>query len=1114
MLAVLTALSLSGCKRQDDVSFDRLMNLGKAYLENRDSKNALDVLTKAVLLQPQSAPALRNLARAQRLARTYPEAVATLDRAAKIEPQSPATSYLLALALASQTRFADAIPHFEAAVRVDANEATLRFQLAGAYEAAGQRDKAVEQLHETVRLDPLHASAHFKLAGFARQAGNREEMELRQREFVRLRKLFGDETRSGEALELCVYTQPEPVPSTKAAAPDAAPPVPVRFMDATEATFASEPDAIATAACVIDVDETGRSNFFVVGPGGARLMNMSASGVFTFTALDAALPGDARYDDCIVGNFRDDVPTGEKYDPKVHAANDVVLLGSSGVRLLERTGSTSFRDGTDKAGLSGITARSAAWVDYEHDGDLDLLLARESGAELWQNNGDGTFQNVTATVGITSDGAAQGAADVVAIDLDENVAVDLIVAHGSGPTRVYLNQRAGRFAAMPEPPGPWPAADRMLVNDLNNDGAADAILLRRMEADVLYGRTTKRGHITFPGVDPTAATLADFDNDGRLDLLVPSLSAAASGEGTRMLALRNAPDGSWVDVSVETGLAAIPLPGARRAIPLDIDLDGDSDLLLTGGDRLRVLRNEGGNANGQLKLRLTTVKTNTTGLGTRIELRDAAWKVTRFVTGLPIEIGVGRHVRFDSLLTVWTNGVVDNEIDVKPSRAPLTLVEKNVATGSCPFLYAWDGQAFRFVTDLLGNAPIGLPLSRDVMLPADPDEIVRIGDAATFKPRDGAYTVVITDEFREVLYLDEARLMAVDHAPGVEVQPTDKLMPPPFPTSEVWALANPREAVSAVGDDGLDRTDAVRGIDEVFAPPGVALPAPYRGMTHPLSITLDFGALDIEQPLVLALTGWLQYGDGSTNIAMSQNSSLTIIPPTLEAETADGAWRPIDLTVGMPAGKTKTILCDLADKLPAGARRLRLTTTFEIRWDRIALFERVGLDSHHVHIVGPSSADLQWRGFSEIKQRVLEGPTTPDFGVVSQRPPWRTTLSGWCTRYGDALELVTHRDDKIALVNAGDALTVRFDAAAFPPVPAGMIRTFFLYSVGWDKDGDHNVVASDTVEPLPVGSPPYVPSVSPPSAMPSSIDASPDESDWQVFYNTRFVPRDRFAPDR
>ncbi|MCH8253217.1 MAG: hypothetical protein IID36_12265, partial [Planctomycetes bacterium] len=369
-----------------------------------------------------------------------------------------------------------------------------------------------------------------------------------------------------------------------------------------------------------------------------------------------------------------------------------------------------------------------------------------------------------------------------------------------------------------------------------------------------------------------------------------------------------------------------------------------------------------------------------------------------------------------------------------------------------------------------------------------------------------------TDEFREVLYLDYVKLVAVDHPPEIEVHPTDKLMPSPFPPSEVWGLARPARLRSVVGDDGMDRTEAVRAIDGLFAPPGEPLPSPYRGMCHPLTLTMDFGPLDPQAPLVLALTGWLQYGDASTNIALSQDRSLTIIPPTIEVEVAPGDWRGIDVVVGMPAGKTKTILCDLDGKLPTGAARLRLSTTFEIRWDRIALFERVGLEDSRIRELSAVKTDLHWRGFSDLRARAAHHPSTPDYAAVSPTPPWRTTLEGWCTVYGDVTDLVTRRDNRLAILNAGDALTIEFDWTDLPPIPHGHDRTFFLYSVGWDKDGDHNVVGGTRVGPLPRDESIDIAKDAQDAEATKDTDADPDDH-WRIRYNTRWVPADRFRPE-
>ncbi len=1078
--------------------FVRLMNLGKAYLENRNSKEAIKVLDKAVALQPTATSALRNRGRANLLAGKNELAIEDLARAAQIDRDSAASFYLAGIARKHLSQFDLAVDQFEKAVRLDPHTAALRYQLANAYQAIARHDKAVEQLHETIRLDGLHAAAHFKLSGYARKERKRADFQRHTREFLRLRDLFGDAARSPVVLEQCVHTQPE-AGGTVTDAATGIPAIDVRFVDATTGAFPKESGGI-TAACVLDVDESGRPTIFVAGTDATlQLLRLAGDGTVERTKLDIDRLEGSGFKRCIVGDFYNDVPQGAKYDAKLHALNDVLLVSASGIRLLKRTGAARFKDVTKAAGLDGLTARRALWVDYDHDGDIDLFLAKESGAALWQNNGDGRFEDVTARVGIKSAGSAL---DATAVELDANVAVDLIVAYDSAPTRVFINQRAGRFAPLPEPPGPWPAAVRVLADDLNNDGHADALLVGSGEGVILLGETAGRARVDLSGVTPVAAGLIDYDNDGWLDLLVAGANPSRSDDGVIRL-WRNVSRSSegasqWSSVDEQVGVAGINVPSVRDVVPVDFDADGDTDLLLLTNDRrLRWLRNDGGNANAQLKVRLSTIKTNPTGIGTHIEVRSGGFWLTRGVRTPSIEIGVGPRRQLDAIQTLWTNGVVDNQIDTAVSHTPLTVVEKNVATGSCPFCYAWDGRGFRFVTDVLGNSPIGLSLKRDVMLSADPDEIVMIGPGEQFPPTDGAYAVQITEEYCETLYLDTARLIAVDHPPAVEAHPTDKIMFEPFPTSQVRGVTSVRAPMKAVGDDGIDRTRPLQTIDGDFAPPGPLLPPPFRGMCHPMSLTLDFGEIDVTRPLSLVLTGWLRYGQASTNIALSQSSAHAVMMPALEAETSHG-WQAVDVVVGMPAGKTKTILCDLTGKLPAATRRLRLTTTFEIRWDRIALAERVSLPDEAIHAVAPSGADLVWRGFSKLAVRAPGHPKTPEYDVVAQRPPWRTVQEGWCTRYGDALELILEADSRLAILNAGDAITLRFSEDAFPPVQPNHIRTFFLYTLGWEKDGDHNVVSGDRVGPLPAQ-----------GAAERSL-APTDEDDWRLRYNTRWVPRDRF----
>ncbi len=1078
------------------------MNIGKAHLENRNSGKASETFEAAVRLRPNSAPAKRNLARSQYLALNFDAALETLAQARALEPDSTATSYLTGLAHSRASRFEQALPHLERAVRLDPHTATLRYQLSTVLHTLGRHEQAVEQLRETVRLDPLHASAHYRLGSHARKAGDKDEFLRQHREFLRLRKLLGEAARNPKTLEQCVYAQPEPprLPGRPGQAERDREPIKVQFADTTPAVFGKEADRAATAAAVIDVEPDGRCTLLVVAPEGTlALLGMSPEGRFVRQTVAPDLPQVGGVRRCLVGDFHDDVPEGVRYDPRKHIHNDVLLLSDRGVRLLKRIAAAKFDDVTKRAGLLNLEASAAAWLDYEHDGDLDLLLAIDGGLQLWQNNGDGSFANVTATSAITDAGAVVA---VAAADLNSDLAVDFLALRGKEPTIVFENQRVGQFARQLEPPGPWPPAGQVLVNDLNNDGQVDAALFSDREGVVLFGRSSRRQRLALEGIQVAAAVLIDFDNDGWLDILVAGSSAGETERGAVRL-WRNVGGNAWVDATSASGLTALESPPIVDVVAGDFEGDGDSDLLLVeAGGRLRFLRNDGGDKNGQLKIRLIPTKTNPSGYGTHLEVRAGSFWVTRSASAVPVEIGLGGRTQLDSVQTIWTNGVIDNQIGIASGRTPLEIVESNVAVGSCPLLYAWDGERFRFITDIVGNSPVGMPLTRDMLMPADPDEIVAIGRAETFLPRDGDFTIEITSEFREAVYLDHVQLLAVDHPSNVEVHPTDKLVGPPFPDSLIRALGAEKRLVAAVSDDGIDFAEALRTIDGIYVLPGVPLPAPYRGMCHPASLTLDFGAIDATQPLVLALTGWLQYGDASTNIALSQNPALTVIPPMLEAEIGPDVWTPVDVRVGMPAGKTKTILCDLAGRLPEGVRRLRLTGTFEIHWDRIALFEGRPIPGGQPLEVLPRAARLYQRGFSEIKSRAPGHPTTPDYDAVRDHPPWRTTLQGWCTRYGDVLDLLTRRDNSLVILNGGDAVTVEFAATELPPPADGLERSFFLYSVGWDKDADHNVLTGQTIEPIPFDE----------SARGGETDEV--DSDWRLRYNTRWVRRDHFARKR
>jgi hypothetical protein len=203
------------------------------------------------------------------------------------------------------------------------------------------------------------------------------------------------------------------------------------------------------------------------------------------------------------------------------------------------------------------------------------------------------------------------------------------------------------------------------------------------------------------------------------------------------------------------------------------------------------------------------------------------------------------------------------------------------------------------------------------------------------------------------------------------------------------------------------------------------------------------------------------------NVAASQDPTLPFPFPTLEAETAPDHWVPVDLVFGVPCGKTKNLIVDLDGKLPAGTRRLRIQTAYELYWDRIALLEKAGEQDTVVTRLAPSNADLHYRGYSDFEDLPPSQPLTPNYARPQPNPAWRITPAGWCTRYGNVLELVADRDNALALLNGGDEITLSFEASRLPPATPGASRSFFLYTSGWDKDSDFHCEKGWLVEPIP-----------------------------------------------
>lgn len=702
-------------------------------------------------------------------------------------------------------------------------------------------------------------------------------------------------------------------------------------------------------------------------------------------------------------------------------------------------------------------------VDFDHDGDLDLLSG-QSGVKMYENNGDGKFTDVgnqTFVIKDTDTQTQQIPTNAFAADFDDDGDIDIFMTHRKIGCTLYDNLRQGRLRAITNETGipqdiHYTAA---AIGDYDNDGDID-IFLATGERIHLY---LNRGDASFvddprldagvQGISPTLLKNIDYDNDGFVDLWV-------SGKDG-MFMFRNEGTGRFSKTS-----GIIPMDKGIAGAVGDYDNDGDLDIFfINDKGQLRALQNNGGNQNNWIQVRLEGIttgnnKVNKNGIGSKLEVKVSDLYQLQYVSQQMVHFGLGTFDAADVVRVVWTNGVPQNVIQPK---AKQRILEKQVLKGSCPFLYVYDGEKYQFVTDLLWRAPLGLVTAMGFVAPDETKDFIKIS-ASQIQPKSGKYSIQITEELWETAYFDMVKLIAVDHPVDTDIFVNEQYTPPPFAEFKIYGVSEKLYPKSAVNHKGEDVSDALKAPDYHY--PVEHAPGPYQGVVELHAIILDLGDVPDNALVTLYLNGWIFPTDTSINVALSQNPAIAPRFPSVAVKDETGKWKTVIDMIGIPAGKNKTITIDLTGKFLSDDRHVRIETDMQIYWD--AAFFTVGEQNVPMEIteLNPDSADLHYRGFSEMYRPNLHAPHLFDYQKVTKAGQWRD-LAGFYTRYGDVNPLLQAVDDMYVILNAGDEITVEFDASRLPPLKAGWIRDFILYSDGWDKDGDINTLTSQTVEPLP-----------------------------------------------
>ena len=495
------------------------------------------------------------------------------------------------------------------------------------------------------------------------------------------------------------------------------------------------PETLGAGCAFIDYDNDGYPDILLVNgedwPGHAKapstlkLYHNNHDGTFTDVTRKAGLA---------VSMFGMGVAVGD-YDNDGFDDLFITALGQS--RLFHNNGNGTFTDVTKSAGLWGPNelSTSAAWVDYDRDGKLDLVVANyvqwspqsdiyctldgahksyctpESykgvSARIWHNLGGGKFEDATQKSGLYD--PTSKSLGIAILDYNGDGWPDILLANDTQPNKLYLNKQSGRFEEKAVAAGIAFSEDGvaragMGVDAADYDRSGRPSLMITNFANQMLSLYHNEGNGLFVDEAPrsevgrnTLVTLGfgcfffDYDNDGWPDIFVADGHIENEIERVQKRVFyaepphlfRNLGAGRFQEVTERMGPAFASPKVARGAAYADIDNDGALDVLVTtNGGRPWLFHNEGG-TNHSVRVKLVGTKSNRDGIGAVVEVTaDGAkqWQMLRSGSSylsqseLVLTFGLGAATKADAIEIHWPSGAVE-KIASTPAGQTLTVQE-------------------------------------------------------------------------------------------------------------------------------------------------------------------------------------------------------------------------------------------------------------------------------------------------------------------------------------------------------------------------------------------------------------------------------------------------------
>ncbi len=508
------------------------------------------------------------------------------------------------------------------------------------------------------------------------------------------------------------------------------------------------PETLGPGCAFLDYDSDGAQDILLINgqdwPGRPhrgstlKLYRNNGKGVFTDVTRAAGLAVSLYGMGAAVGDYNNDG----------HVDIFVSALGQS--RLFRNNGNKTFTDVTADAGLSAPKefSSSAAWVDYDKDGNLDLFVAnyvqwsigsdlfctldgtrksyctpesyKGASARLWRNQGKGKFSDVTRQAGVF-DATSKGLA-VTVLDYNLDGWPDLLLVNDTEPNKLYLNTGKGGFTEKAVGAGVAFSEDGVARAGMGTDAADydrsgypsivisnfsnQMLSLYHNEGNGLFVDEAPRSEVGRASLLTLgfACFFFDYDLDGWQDIFVANGHIENEIERIqKRVTYAQAPHvfrnvrGKFQETTASLGAAFARPRVARGAAYGDIDNDGDLDLLMTtnGGPAL-LFRNEGA-SNRRLRIKLVGTSSNRSALGAVVTVTaggEKQWKMLRSGSSylsqseLVLTFGLGGHAVAESVEVRWPNGLVEKLTSVKADQAIVVEEGKKIVSavplGSAP----------------------------------------------------------------------------------------------------------------------------------------------------------------------------------------------------------------------------------------------------------------------------------------------------------------------------------------------------------------------------------------------------------------------------------------------